>query len=203
MKEKKKPQVGGKSAPDVASAEGTFSKRWLRKFLAGLVIVFGTLALAMWLYSLWGHLSVVGPAAAQLASDDTAVYSQAVRTMETPHIFSGYDPYHGFGTEAGARRFESTRAILAKGRAYSEREKRHLIQGIAFYIPAFIESKLEGEVPVVEGDKEVIASLHSRWENALTSGVFFAIHLTIAAVILGLLLFLYWKLNLFARFEKE
>lgn len=201
MKEKKRSQDGEEKVPDSVAEERTFSKRWLRKFLAGLAITFAALALTMWLYTLWGHLAVAKPAAKQLASEDPAVYSQAVRTLETPHIFSGYDPYHGFGTEAGERRFQSTRAILAKSQAYSEREKSHLIQGIAFYIPAFIESKLEGETPVVDGDKEVIASLYSRWENALASGMALAIHFTIAALVLGSLLFLYWKLNLFSRFE--
>ena len=200
-KKQNQPQDGRKGAPEKGAEEPGFSKRWLRRFLAGLAITFASLALAMWLYSLWGHTQVVKPAATQLASDDPAVYSLAVSTMETPHIFSGYDPYHGFGTEAGARRFESVKTLVSRGRAYSDREKGHLIRGIAHYIPAFIEAKIDGNTPVVEGDKEIISSIYARWDNALRTGIVFAIHLTIASLLMGLLFFLYWNLKLFSRFE--
>lgn len=186
--------------PKTTPEAPVFSANWLRHFLLGMVLTAGTIALLMWGYSLWGYLAVVQSSRDGLARGDDRGVKEAVAALETPHIFSGYEPYHGFGTEKGAERAQRIATIVGRATEYTLDEQALLIRQVAHYVPAFLEHKVAGTVPLVSGDREIVATLLQRWENALASGIAFAIHASLVSLLLGLLFLAYVKFNLFARF---
>lgn len=182
-----------------SSAPQPFSTNWLKNFMLGLCATAGTIALLLWLYSLWGYLAVVSPSREGLATEDDAGLKEAVVALASPHIFSGYEPYHGFGTPKGKKRSERIDAIVARGEPYSEDELAYLIRQVAYFVPAFIKHKVDGQVTVLPGDRAVTRTLLERWENALANGMALAIHLTIVALMFSGLFLAYLKLGHFRR----
>ncbi len=183
-------------------AEQYFPAGWLRRFLLGLAAAVGTIALLMWLYSLWGWVAIVQNSHEALDRGDEDGLKQAVVVLESPHIFAAYEAYHGFGTEKAEVRADHVARIVARGTDYSDDELGLLVRQVAYYIPAFLENKGEGSVPLVPGDRTVIESLLERWENALHSGIAFALHASLVALLLTVLFLAYLKLGHFQRFEK-
>jgi hypothetical protein len=184
------------------STGSSFSVRWLRRFLAALVLGFAGIAAALWIYAAWGYVGVVSGAREALALGTDDGVRQAVTLLETPHIFSGYEPFHGFGPAKTAEWSERASAVVGRGREYSEREEQLLTRGIAYYIPAFLEHKVAGTVPLVAGDRRLAEGLLERWDNALRNGMALALHLSLVALIMAGLLMAYRKLRLFERFEQ-
>ena len=174
-----------------------FSDNWLKKFLIALTAIFGTLALALWLYGLWGYVGVVAPAREALITEDDDRLKETLISLSTPHLFAGFEPYYGFGTDKGAAMNERVSALVATGAEYTPAQVRFLTRQVAFFIPAFVESKVDGKIPIVAGDRAVISNLEIRWANALHTGIVFAIHLTIISLIIGTLLLVYVRFNLF------
>jgi hypothetical protein len=192
--------TGGKG--DVSEPfEYSLHPRFLQRFLVGLVFCAGAICAAFWLYSAWGYAAVVQPARAALETGTDEGVKEALLTMESPHIFAGYDPYHGFGDDKAPARAERVRGIVGRGGAYSSREERLLVRGIAYYIPAFIEHKINGQVALVGQDRTIVKSLLERWANALRSGVFFAIHATLVSLLFGALFLIYRRFGLMRRIQ--
>lgn len=179
-----------------------FPSGWLRRFLLGLAATGGTIALLLWLYSLWGWVAIVQNTQEALARGDDDGLKQAVVVLETPHLFSAYEAFHGFGPEKALVRSEYVARIVARGTDYTDEERGLLVRQVAYYIPAFLESKERGAVPLVPGDRTIIASLLGRWENALHSGIAFAIHASLVTLLFSILFVAYLKLGLFQRFER-
>jgi len=196
----------GASSPDkpeatVGSEESrpTFSPAFLRRFLFFLPLGFGCVTLLLWTYNLWGYFAVVAPASQLMAAEDSSSLTQVGERLESPHIFAGYIPYDGFGKPRAEKRNEMVRRIMARGTDYGSGEVRYLIQGLAFYLPAFRELKIDGSTPVVPGDREVLASVLTRWANAVRMGLIFSVHLTLVTLLLAGLYVVYRRFNLFAR----
>ncbi len=180
----------------------SFPPGWLRRFLLGLAATAGTVALILWLYSLWGWVAVVQNSHEALARGDDDGLKQAVVVLESPHIFAAYEAYHGFGTEKAEARAAHIAGIVARGSAYTEDELALLVQQIAYYIPAFLEHKERGSVQILPGDRAIIESLLARWENALHSGIALAIHASLVTLLFTILFVAYLKLGHFQRFEQ-
>ncbi len=182
--------------------EQYFPPGWLRRFLLGLAAAAGTIALLLWVYSLWGWVAIVQNSHEAIDRGDADGLKQAVVVLESPHIFAAYEAYHGFGTEKAEARFDHVGRIVARGTDYSEDELSLLVRQVAYYIPAFLESKERGSVPLVPGDRVIIESLLGRWENALHSGIAFAIHASLVTILFTILFVVYLKLGHFQRFER-
>lgn len=180
-----------------------FSPGWLRRFLFGLAGAFAVLAIVMWVYNAWAWLAVARPASLEINEGTPEGLKSALARLETPHVFSGYEPWHDFGDPNGKVLLEKVIGILAKGREYTPTEIRFLSKNIAWYVPAFRKTRIDSGVPVVEGDRSVISTLLDRWLNAHHTGIVFAVYLTIAAALLGTLCFLYVKLDLFRKLEQD
>ncbi len=176
-----------------------YAPEWLDRFLLGLAALAAFICIAMWAYNLYGRYFVIQPAEVILNSGADDQLPEAVRLMETPHIFAGYEPYHGFGTPKGATTFEQVKMLMAKGRDYSERDTRRLSHRIAYYIPAFIELKVDGAVPIVSKDRQVLLSLHNRWKNAVRTGFVFSIYMTLVASILVTVFVVYHRKKLWEK----
>ncbi|MBM4355188.1 MAG: hypothetical protein FJ109_15630 [Deltaproteobacteria bacterium] len=190
----RKPSAAPAPAPPSAFAPG-----FLRRFLAGLPLAAGILALGLWGYALWGWQAVDGPAREALDRGDDAGVVEAVRLMETSHVFAGYEPYHGFGPKSAPEMLDEARRIVGRAAPYSPAETRWLGRNIAFYIPAVLELKGEGGVPLVPGDRELAEGLRTRWDNALHSNCELAAHMTLVTLLLGVVWFVYRKYNLYDR----
>lgn len=185
--------------PELAPA---FPPGWLGSFLVWLPLTAGAMAAGLWCYALWGFLAVERPARMALERGDDAGIIEAVGHMETSHIFAGYEPYHGFGPKSAAPTFEDVRTVVGRGTSYSPAETAWLVRNIAYFVPAFLELKGEGKVSIVSGDRKLAEGLLDRWENALFSNVALATHLTLVALLLGLVWFLYRKYNLYEKLGK-
>lgn len=179
--------------------QSLYPAEWLDRFLMGLAALAAFICLAMWTYNLYGRYFVVQPAEVILHSGADDRLAEAVRLMETPHIFAGYEPYHGFGTQKASRTFEQVKRLMAAGNDYSERDMLLLSHRIAYYVPAFIELKVDGAVPIVGKDRQVLMSLHSRWENAVRTGFVFSIYMTLVATILSTVFLVYHRKKLWER----
>lgn len=179
-----------------------FPAGWLRRFLLGLAAAAGTVALLLWLYSLWGWVAIVHNSHEALARGDDDGLKQAVVILESPHIFAGYEAYHGFGTNKAEGRAQQIADKVARGTPYTDDEVALMVQQIAYYIPAFLEHKERGEVPLLAGDRTIVESLLTRWENALHSGIALAIHASLVTLLLTILFVAYLKLGHFQRFER-
>jgi len=184
---------------NVSTGEKMFADNWLQKFMVVLVSMFALLCVSMWTYSLWGYLAVVSPAEELLSIDEDASLKYALDELSYPHIFAGYEPYYGFGTEDAARLNKRIVKLVGLGRDYSPAQVKYLTRQIAFYIPAFQKLKIAGNTRIVSGDRAVITNLLTRWKNALRTGVIFSIHLTIVSLMLGGLLFVYFRFRLFDK----
>ena len=187
---------------DSGKAEQIFPAGWLRRFMLGLAAAAGTIALLLWLYSLWGWVAIVQNSQEALDRGDDDGLKEAVVILETPHVFAAYEAYHGFGTEKAEARADHVTRIVARGSDYSDDELGLLVRQIAYYIPAFLENKERGTVPLVPGDRTIIESLLQRWENALHSGIAFAIHASLVTLLFTILFLAYLKLGHFQRFER-
>ena len=165
----------------------------------GLAALATFICLAMWAYNLYGRYFVVEPAGVILHSGADDQLPEAVRLMETPHIFAGYEPYHGFGTPKASKMFEQVKGLMAKGGDYSERHMLLLSHRIAYYVPAFIELKVDGAVPIVSKDRQVLMSLHDRWNNAVRTGFVFSVYMTLVATILSTVFLVYRRKKLWEK----
>jgi len=175
------------------------SRTWVNRFIFWLFVAFALLASVSWAYNLWCHFRVVVPAHEILEAGDSDSLTAAVELMETPHPFAGYETWHGFGDDRSRNTNGQVEKVLSGGRDYSEEQVRRLTHAIAYYVPAFLEIRKGRGVPVVPGDSVVIASLHSRWANAVHSGFVLSGHLSVVAALLGILFFVYVKLRLWGR----
>lgn len=171
--------------------------------MLSLALGAAAVCLLLWAYAAWGFLAVVGPAGEALSRADDQGAREAASLLETTHIFAGYLPYTGFGDDKAARRAEQVALLVDRGHAYSDAELALLQEHIAFYLPAFIASRVERGEAVVGGDHLVLAQLLARWRNALRSNVALAIHLTVVTLILGSLYLAYRRLGIFARFNRR
>ena len=176
-----------------------YPPEWLNRFLMGLAALATIICISMWAYNLYGRYFVLDPALVILQSGADDQLSEAVRLMESPHIFAGYEPYHDFGTDKAAKTHQQVKGLMALGRDYSDREMRRFSHRIAHYLPAYIELKVEGTVPVVSKDRYVLLSLYDRWDNAVRSGFIFSTYMTLVAAILTTVFLVYRRKKLWEK----
>ncbi|MBM4372666.1 MAG: hypothetical protein FJ098_13480, partial [Deltaproteobacteria bacterium] len=169
---------------------------WLRRLLAGLVISFGLLFLALAGYAVRGRYAVVLPANAALERGDLV---RALDLLEEPHLFSGYAPWHGFGPGRAAALADAVEGLVVSGQDYGEKQLPQLVGNASFWITAAREHRVQGVVPWVPGDEVILRSLLSRWENAQRNTVVTLVYLGVVVAILGALLFAYLRFDLFRR----
>lgn len=172
---------------------------WLRRFILGFTAFYVLLCLAIGAYTLYGRYSVVEPARQALEDGSPESMALAHDLLSTPHVFSGYEPWHGFGTERSEKLAASINEIVARGEEYTEDRLSVLVRWASFWITAAGEHKVQGDVPWVEGDAVVLQSLLDRWDNAISTSRIFMIYLGIVALIFGGLFLVYWKKNLFVK----
>ena len=172
---------------------------WLRRFMLGFVGFYALLCLAIGVYSLYGRYVVVEPARQALEDGSPESMALALDLLHTPHVFSGYAPWHGFGSERSEKLAEDINDIVASGEEYSEERLSVLVRWASFWITAAEEHKVKGDVPWVEGDAVVLRSLLDRWDNAISTSTVFMIYLGLVALIFAGLFLVYWKKNLFEK----
>jgi hypothetical protein len=182
----------------VSDGDRSYSPLWLRNFLFALFAVFLFLAVSLWLYN-WRKDAQVFDAMVALQSEGDEALARVLDTFDSPHLFAGYETYHGFGPDWTPKMYDRARAIVAAGRDYTSPEMDWLAHQVAFTLPALREVKVEGKVPFVEGDRLVLLTVVERWENAVHAGWLMAAHLTLVTFLLGLVAWLYARFRLWER----
>ena len=172
---------------------------WLRRFMLGFTAFYAFVCLAIGVYSLYGQYMVVEPAREALEDGSSDSMTSALDRLSTPHVFSGYAPWHGFGSERSEKLAVSVNEIVARGEEYTEDQLSVLVRWASFWITAAEEHKVNGDVPWVEGDAVVLRSLLDRWDNALSTSKIFMIYLALVALIFGSLFLVYRRKNLFEK----
>lgn len=179
-----KPNAG--TPPPSVMADPTLalpdSRAWIQRFLLIVLLVFFSLALLLSAYNLYmGSQSTKAEAAISTGGLDG--YAQAVSTLSSPHLFAGYEPYHGFGRESATAWLEKTQQILESGRDYTPEELGFLIHRADFYLAAFPEVRTADNPPVA-GDATVLNSLLQRNTHAIGNAwVAVAYLLTVTAIL--------------------
>jgi hypothetical protein len=189
-------QQPGASPP---SPQRPYPRGWLKRFLWGLFGTFALLAVAMWGYNLYWDFAVAFPAINAIQSESDDAVMEAAADFMSPHIFSGYQPYTGFGPERAGKVEKSVRKIMSRGTDYLSAEVSFLAHSPSHYVSLFNELKIEGGMAPVHGDREVLMTVALRLDNAVHSGYVFSLHLTLVALLLGLVVFLYYRLRLWDR----
>lgn len=186
----------------------TYSPLWLRSFLGALFAAFFLLAVALWIYNVHKDHELLF-AAASIQSDADDKLAGVLETFESPHLFAGYEVYHGFGPKRAPELFARVLAMVRRGTDYSTPEVDFLAHQVAYYLAALRELKCPSQndqfefrrhcVPFVPRDREILQTVADRWSSAVHAGYELAIHLTIVATILGLLLLVYVRKCLWER----
>ena len=172
---------------------------WLRRFLLGFVAFYALLCLTIGVYTLYGRYLVVEPASEALEDGSPESMALALDLLSTPHVFSGYAPWHGFGSERSEKLATDITKVVASGEEYSEDRLSVLVRWASFWITAAEEHKIQGDVTWVEGDAVVLRSLLDRWDNAISTSIVFMIYLGFVALIFGGLFLIYRRKNLFEK----
>ena len=172
---------------------------WLRRFLMGLAGFYGALCLSFGAYTVYGQFLVVAPAREAIADGSPEALTRALGILETPHLFSGYAPYHGFGGDKAKEVADAVDGVVAAGTPYTEAQQQELLRWASYWLTAAETHKVQGKVPWLPGDALVLTSLMERWENALATSRVFLIYLALVAVIFGGLFLVYRRKKLFDR----
>jgi len=167
--------------------------------MLGFAALYALLCLGFGAYTLYGHMGVVAPAREALADGSPEALTTALGHLRTPHVFSGYAAYHGFGDDKAKELADAVDGVVARGEPYTEKQRGQLIRRASHWMAAVEKHKVEGDVPWVEGDAAVLASLLERWENALATSRVFMIYLAVIALIFGALFIVYQRKKLFER----
>lgn len=165
----------------------------------GLFFTAALLAVVMWGYNLYWDHGIVFPARVALQSQDDEAVRRSASDFLGPHLFAGYQPYTGFGPERARGVHDTARSIVSRGTDYLPREVQFLAHNPAHFVVLFQEFRVAGKMSLVPGDREVLSTVADRLENAVHTGYVFAIHLALVALILGLVLLLYYRLRLWER----
>jgi len=109
---------------------------------------------------------------------------QCVDKLVSPHIYSGYEAYTGFGPQRTLAPAQRALTILREAtHDYSADEQTFLIHEVPYYLAAFQELKASREVPLVPGDRIVISTVLLRHTNAVRSGFAFSIYASLSALL--------------------
>ena len=201
MAKKQKKNSNRKAVVDSSSKPEfpTPTPLWLRRFILGFAAFYGILCLTFIAYSLYGRYGVVEPAREALADGSPEALAKAVDLLQDSHVFSGFEPYHGFGSDQAEELAESVERLVAAGEPYTDKQRAQMVQWASHWVAAAQTHKVQGDVPWVEGDAAVLASLLERWENALATSRVFLIYLAIVALVFLGLFVIYWRKGFFER----
>lgn len=165
------------------------TRSWLTRFLLGLAATFAALALVFSVYNLW-IVSATSTAQQSIAKGDLTSLTQAVATLSSPHLFAGYEPYHGFGRESAGQFQRKAEAILASHADYAEADLAFLIHRPDHYLAAWSQERND-QNPPVPGDTVVLTSIVSRQLNAVSNTWVFIGYFVIVAGLMATVYLIY------------
>ena len=194
-----KKQNEGKRESVEAQPFPTPTPIWLRRFILGFAAFYGVLFLAIGGYSLYGRYRVIEPAREALEDGSPEALARALELLRDPHVFSGYEPYHGFGNEKSKELAETVADLVARGEAGTDARQKEMVRWASHWIAAVETHKIKGDVPWLDGDKVVLYSLLDRWENGLATSRMVMIYLALVALIFGGIYLIYRKKKLFDK----
>ena|GEM_PF-6274382 len=194
-KKSKRVEIGAVDAAAAAPVESdprlehAMTQQWLTRFLLGFSGLFLFLAISFAIYNL--VLSSRGDDARQyIDKGGVEAYSSAVEILSSPHVFAGYEPYHGFGKESSKKWQAEAEEILAGGADYSAEELGFLIHRVDHYLTAWWLERSANNPPVA-GDKVVLLSALDRYTMAIRNAWMFVGYATIVSLLVFLTWFIY------------
>ncbi len=169
----------------------------LSRFLGGLALAFLALGLGLGIYSGVCHLRTTVSCEKALADGGAEELFRCVHRLRSPHLFSGVEPFTGYGPPREQEKAARAYAMLATGSDYDPKALAFLIHNPAHYLAAFQEHRDTGQV--VSGDYTVVRHVLARHANGVHSGVVFSLHAGLCFVILGLVWMSWFRWGLARR----
>ncbi len=163
------------------------SRRWLARFLLGILLVFLGLAASFTTYNLV-CASEASEVQASIQKGGLDGLGRAAELLGSPHLFAGYEVYHGFGRESSAQWQTKAQQIMEQGEDYSEVDLGFLIHRPDHFLAAWPQVR-NAQNPPVGGDSIVMQTILQRQQNAIQNVWVFVVYQLVVA---GILVIPWW-----------